>query len=177
MEKAVDLYVLYRIIKDISTPFRDTNAFKLGLIDADGKKLKSASTPEEKKAMGYYTRFVFNIKRALSRIGLDSKVGTYAGAIYLMKEVHTGKLPSEEQLIEGLKEEALYLSENTMKSFGEFFHEDAPANAAGPAIAGINPDDTPGKKKGRPHIRGRAIDGVAFLRRMNKQRVANNVVS
>ena len=40
--KAVDLYVIYQIIKRISTPFEDTDAYKLGLIDAKGKKLKKA---------------------------------------------------------------------------------------------------------------------------------------
>ena len=94
--QAVDLYVLYQIIKRISTPFKDTDAFKFGLIDEKGKRLKKAKTDEEKKAMTYLDRFVFNIKRTLSKVGLDSKLATYAGALFLIKESETKQIPSEE---------------------------------------------------------------------------------
>ena len=79
--QAVDLYVLYQIIKRISTPFEDTDAFKLGLIDKNGKRLKKAGTKEEKDAMTYFDRFVFNIKRVMNKVGLDTKVGSYAAAL------------------------------------------------------------------------------------------------
>jgi len=45
-EKVVDLYVLYRIIKDIGTPFKETEAYKLGLVDDKGKRIKKASSKE-----------------------------------------------------------------------------------------------------------------------------------
>ena len=175
--QAVDLYVLYRIIKDIGTPFKDTDAYKLGLIDDKGKRLKKASSSEEKKAMGYYDRFVFNIKRALSKVGLDSKIGTAAGALFLLRESHKDYIPSEDDIISGIKEEMQYLDENTMKTYSEFFNEDAPAMSTGPAVAGTGDDPVHWKKMGRPRVKGKAIDGVAYLKRMNKQRVANNVVS
>ncbi len=38
----VNLYLLYRIVKDLSTPFDETDAFKAGLIDDKGKKLRKA---------------------------------------------------------------------------------------------------------------------------------------
>ena len=172
----VDLYVLYRIIKDISTPFKDTDAFKLGLIDDKGKKLKNASSREEREAMTYYDRFVFNIKRALSRVGLDSRIGTYAGALFLLRESNTNKELTEREILQGIQEEMNYLEESTLKSFDEFI-EDAPTMATGPAVAGTGDDPVHWKKTGRPRVRGKAIDGVAYLRRMNKKRVANNVVS
>ena len=37
MTQAVDLFVLYKFIKAISTPFDETPAFELGLIDEKGK--------------------------------------------------------------------------------------------------------------------------------------------
>lgn len=175
--QAVDLYVLYRIIKDIGTPFKDTDAYKLGLIDDKGKRLKKASSSEEKKAIGYYTRFVFNIKRALSKVGLDSKIGTAAGALFLLRESHKGTIPSEEDILKGINEEVQYLDEATMKTYKEFFNEDAPAMSTGAAVAGTGDDPVHWKKMGRPRVRGKAIDGVAYLKRMNRMRAANNVVS
>jgi len=175
-EKVVDLYVLYRIIKDIGTPFSETDAYKLGLVDDKGKRLKKASTPDEKSAMTYYNRFIFNIKRALGKVGLDRQIATYAGALFLLREMHTGVIPSDEDIVKGISEEMQYLDEATMKTYKEYFNEDAPAMATGPAVAGTGDDPVHWKGKGRPRVRGKAIDGIAYLRRMNKQRVANTVV-
>lgn len=172
----VDLYVLYRIIKDISTPFKETEAFKLGLIDEKGKRLKKAKTTEEKNAMSYYNRFVFNIKRVMQRVGLEGQIATYAGALLLLKEAKNGNELTEEQIKQGLDEQLQFLDESTYKSYKEFI-EDAPAMSTGPAVVGTGDDPVHWKKIGRPRIRGKAIDGVAYLKRMNKQRVANNVVS
>ena len=72
--RVVDLYIIYQIIKRIGTPFEDTEAFKAGLIDKDGKKLRKARSSEDKKALTYFDRFVFNIKRLLARVGLGSKM-------------------------------------------------------------------------------------------------------
>ena len=174
--QAVDLYVLYRIIKDIGTPFKDTDAYKLGLIDEKGKRKKKASSSEEKKAIGYYTRFVFNIKRALSKVGLDSKIGTAAGALFLLRESQSEKEYTEEDIILGIKEESKYLNEATMKTYSEFFREDAPAMSTGAAVAGTGDDPVHWKKMGRPRVRGKAINGIAYLKRMNKQRSANTAI-
>lgn len=174
--QAVDLYVLYRIIKDIGTPFKDTDAYKLGLIDEKGKRKKKASSSEEKKAIGYYTRFVFNIKRALSKVGLDSKIGTAAGALFLLRESQSKKEYTEEEIILGIKEESEYLNEATMKTYSEFFREDAPAMSTGAAVAGTGDDPVHWKKMGRPRVRGKAINGIAYLKRMNKQRSANTAI-
>ena len=175
--QAVDLYILYRIIKDIGTPFKDTDAYKLGLVDEKGKRLKKAASSEEKKAMNYYTRFVFNIKRALGRVGLDSKMSAAAGALFLLRESQSGIIPSEKDIIKGINEEMQYLDESTMKTYSEFFNEDAPAMSTGAAVAGTGDDPVHWKRKGRPRVKGKAIDGVAFLKRMNKMRAANNGIS
>ena len=38
MGRAIDLFVTYRFIKLLVTPFEKTEAFKLGIIDKDGKR-------------------------------------------------------------------------------------------------------------------------------------------
>lgn len=167
--QAIDLFVLYQIIKRISTPFKDTDAFKLGLIDEKGKRLKKAESKEEKEAMTYLDRFVFNIKRALSKIGLDSKVATYAGALFLIRESQTQAIPSQNEIVKGIKEELNYLAENTDITFNELF-EDAPTMSTGAAVAGTGDDPVHWKKRrGRPRPRGKYIDAMAFIKRMNKK--------
>ena len=46
MSQAVDLYLVYSFVKRLATPFNETKAFELGLIDEKGKRLKKASSKE-----------------------------------------------------------------------------------------------------------------------------------
>ena len=39
MGRAIDLFVTYRFIKLLVTPFEKTDAFKLGIIDKDGNRV------------------------------------------------------------------------------------------------------------------------------------------
>ena len=38
MGRAIDLFVTYRFIKLLTTPFEKTDAFKMGIIDKDGNR-------------------------------------------------------------------------------------------------------------------------------------------
>ena len=60
MSQVVDLYMVYQFVKRLATPFKETKAFELGLIDEKGKRLKKASSKDEKNAMNYYDRLIFN---------------------------------------------------------------------------------------------------------------------
>ena len=82
MQKGLDLFYTYKILKDLVTPFDEMYPFKLGLIDADGKRLKKAKSTEEKKAMPFYNRMIINMKRLLAKAGLKSRFATFAAAAY-----------------------------------------------------------------------------------------------
>ena len=56
MGRAVDLFVTYRFLKLLTTPFDKTDAFKFGIIDKDGNRIKNEDgsvevlrTPDENK--------------------------------------------------------------------------------------------------------------------------------
>ena len=40
MGRAIDLFVTYRFLRLLTTPFEDTDAFKLGIIDEKGNRIK-----------------------------------------------------------------------------------------------------------------------------------------
>ena len=40
MGRAVDLFVTYRFLKLLTTPFKKTDAYKLGIIDEKGNRMK-----------------------------------------------------------------------------------------------------------------------------------------
>jgi len=67
-EATFDLFLIYQFIKRLVTPFNETDAFKAGIIDADGKLLKKPDTPKEKDAYGLYDRLVINLKRLLAKV-------------------------------------------------------------------------------------------------------------
>ena len=55
------------------TPFKDQPAFKYGIIDDKGnvlKKYKTITGSQEKRSYTILHRFVFNLKRILSKVGI-----------------------------------------------------------------------------------------------------------
>lgn len=142
MGQAVDLFLVYQFIKRLSTPFEETKAFELGLVDEKGKRLKKASTREEKDAMTYYDRLIFNLKRLIAKAGIQSKFVTFAAALFLLKEEQGGVKRSEEVS----EKELMLFKEQNMSTIRDLVEltEEAPANAVGGGnIAGAGPGEDP----------------------------------
>ena len=122
--RAIDALISYRIIKLLVTPFDRQEAFKYGIIDKDGKVLKKAKTLRTERERKSYTvlhRFVFNLKRILKRVGLGSKLGSFAVALALLirenKEYEEHKLIIESAVVTYLKETKQY--ENLLNEEGD----------------------------------------------------------
>ena len=96
MGRAIDLFVTYRFIKLLVTPFEKTDAYKLGIIDEKGNRIKKEgstkpavelSTSQLQNAYTILHKLVFNIKKIFSKVpGLKTKIGTYAAALFLLKD-------------------------------------------------------------------------------------------
>ena len=90
MSRAVDLFVTYRFLKLLVTPWKKQEAYKLGIIDANGKNLIKSSKFEREEQRSAFTllhRLVFNCKRIMQKIPfVRSQLGTYATALFLLKE-------------------------------------------------------------------------------------------
>jgi len=149
----VDIFLIYSFLKRLTTPFDQTKAFRLGLIDAEGKRLKKAHTDEEKSAMGYFDRLVFNLKRLLAKVpGGSSQIATFAAALLLLRE-------QDERLIS----DRLYLEEEFKKTLDSIdlqeyntIMEDmggAPANATGAAVVGTGDNQATWVKKRKKVLR------------------------
>ena len=46
MGRAIDLFVTYRFLKLLTTPFEKTEAFKLGIIDEKGNRVKKPKSTQ-----------------------------------------------------------------------------------------------------------------------------------
>ena len=114
MGRAIDLFVTYRFIKLLTTPFEKTDAYKMGVIDADGNRTdKKLYTEKEQKAYTILHKLVFNIKKIFGKVpGLRTKMGTYAAALFLLKDTFKEHV-EDPQVFE--KEFLKYLKENNIE--------------------------------------------------------------
>ena len=120
------------------TVFEKTEAYKLGIIDKDGKRKTEQTvargvrptdlnTAEKKNAYTVLHKLVFNIKKIFGKVpGLRTKLGTYAAALFLLKDTFKEHVEDpdvfEKEFMKYLKEEG-YEIDNTISEdvigFGE----------------------------------------------------------
>lgn len=95
MSRIVDNLIAYKILTMLITPFEETEAYKLGVIDKDGKNLIKTSkmdSSDQKDSYSYLTRLVFNIKKIINRLpGGESKLKNLVAAFWLVKESYENK--------------------------------------------------------------------------------------
>ena len=130
MGRAIDLFVTYRFLRLLTTPFEDTDAFKLGIIDEKGNRIKlpkstkpavELSTSELKNSYTILHKLVFNIKNIFSKVpGLRTKLGTYAAALFLLKDTFKESVDDPDMFE---KEFVKYLKENNIKFDDEISEE------------------------------------------------------
>ena len=114
MGRAIDLFVTYRFIRLLTTPFEKSDAYNLGIIDKDGNRTDmKLTTSNEKNAYTVLHKLVFNIKKLFGKVpGLRTKVGTYAAALFLLKDTFKEHI-EDPQMFE--KEFLNYLKENNIE--------------------------------------------------------------
>ena len=97
-----NIYFVYQFIKKLVTPFEKTDAFKLGIIDKNGKILKKRRDLEgkEKEAYTLSDTLIWNIKKLIGKVpGGKSRIASYAAALFLIKE-QTGEYKIDDEEIE-----------------------------------------------------------------------------
>lgn len=105
MPRIVDNLIAYKVLSMLVTPFIETKAYKLGVIDKDGNNLIKTSklNPEQKDAYTYLTRLVFNIKKILNRLpGGDNKTKNLIAALWLVKESYNSRTTPLDEDVEKL---------------------------------------------------------------------------
>ena len=104
---AADTAYALRFITLLITPWEKTSAYKEGLIDKNGKRIKSEKldTKARKEAYTVFHRLVYNIKRLIG----NTKFTSFASALYLIKE-HSGLSDDTlcEMLADGVSDELQY---------------------------------------------------------------------
>ena len=122
MGRAIDLFVTYRFLKLLTTPFEKMDAYKFGIIDEKGNRIKKPSstkpavelaTSELKNSYTILHKLVFNIKKIFGKVpGIRTKVGTYAAALFLLKDTFRESVDDPDMFE---KEFMKYLKENNVE--------------------------------------------------------------
>ena len=163
MSLVLDNIIAYKVLYMLVTPFVDTDAYKLGIIDENGTNLIKPSkftTGEQKDAYTYLHRLIFNMKKILAKLpGGDNKLKSMVAALYLIKEYYQVKDKSysimEDRFNSIIKSNAVLVEETLVitKWLSESVEhcdvcdqlkkdcgctavkEDAPANCTGTAVS------------------------------------------
>lgn len=130
MANLVDLYIVYRILRKLTTPFDEWEAYKQGVIDAEGniiKKPDDRNTFDEKDSLTTLDVLILNLKKILSKLPFGkTKLASYGAALFLIKEE---KNLTEENLEEKF---VAYMGSQTL-------HEEI-ANVTGSGVSGTTGD-------------------------------------
>ena len=176
MANYVDNLIAFRILYKLVTPFDKTEAFKRGVIDAEGNILVKVKdqTPEQKDAYDMLDRLVFSLKRLLGKIpGGKSQIASLAAAYYLVKEAYENKSNINADRVDDVVRyvnEGLILVEEelTVRNFIALCEEGeggAPvvstsiANRAGAAVSTDVPTIIVGKKQKTPMFKRKKVIG------------------
>lgn len=143
----IDAFMTYQFLKRLAMPFKMWPAYKMKIIDENGRILKKRKNlnSAEASAFGTFDLLVLNLKRIMGRVpGGAVLVSSLAAAMYLVKEDDEGKCTNMDVIAETLAD---------MLETTPMFTEDAPTNSAGGgqvAGMGVPPDSLPGKPKKAP---------------------------
>ena len=169
MSRIVDNMIAYRIVRMLVTDFAQTDAFRLGIIDAHGNAIKRSNmltTDQEKNSYTYLHRLVFNMKKLINRFGGENRLKSMAAALWLIREYYesgsrtTSNMETRyKNLMEAINNNVILAEEEIL--IKKVLAEDAPANATGGPVSTNEPKIDPKSKK-KPIMGMAPRPGLAF---------------
>jgi hypothetical protein len=94
----IDLYVLYTFVRRLTLPFNKWKAFETGVIDDEGNFIvrKEDRTQEQRNSITMMDVLILNLKKLLAKLPFgSSRIGTFAAALYLIRE---GQFKTNEEI-------------------------------------------------------------------------------
>lgn len=142
MSKLLNNVGTIKLLSMLVKPIKDTDAFKLGIVDERGNNLIKSnqfSTSEQKEAYTLLDRLVFNLKKLINRLpGGEKKAKNLLSAYLLIKET------VEEISDEDLENDFMWINENIDSLISEdilMLAEEVAANSTSAGVSGINSND------------------------------------
>lgn len=82
-------FVAYKFLKILSTPFKKTDAYKLGVIDKDGNQLvrRKEFSSAQKKSYNIFHQLIYKLKKIMNKIPIiKSRIGSFATSLWFIKQ-------------------------------------------------------------------------------------------
>ena len=129
----INAFTLYTFVRELTTPFTQTEAYRQGLIDESGDLMKKYSTltAEEKQIVTPFRKLVFKLKQLFEMIpnpSVNYKLKSFSTALDLLAEEGAKMGADREYIIENLKRIMFNLK------------EEIATNSMGAAAFGAGPD-------------------------------------
>ena len=192
LKSAGNIYFAYQFLTKLTTPFEKTEAYKLGIIDKNGKVLKKRSTlksQEEKDAYTITDTMIFNLKKLLGKVpGGRTRFATFAAALFWLKEDLTYRHYQDQRFLQEEFFKFMKTDEKNVQlvkeqiTLREKYLDELDAGSGNIASIGIGPDgEPPGitaaqKKKKREKFAGAevfTVDPNVFMKaRFGKKKYA-----
>ena len=160
MSQLLDNLLVFRVMHVLLTPIEKSDAFRLGIVDQNGKQIKIPKTTEEKDAFTVLNKVAFKLKNIIAKNTQGEKeLHKLATSLHLTKECV--ELDLDPENLEEIFNESLQFITNediekvknllidTRLSFKDYVVEDAPVNSASAThgIEGMTPETLGVKKK------------------------------
>ena len=103
LKRAADIAYTFRFIRMMVMDWKDWDAYKQGIIDENGKRNRNVKLDTDEKKSSYtpFIRLAANIKRLVAKIpGGGSRLGSFASALFLIKEKYNLKEKSLKEICE-----------------------------------------------------------------------------
>jgi len=169
----VDLFLVYQFIRRLATPFIKWEAYKLGIIDEDGKvliKRRDFTRSEQSRAWGIFDIMIANLKKVLAKVpGGSSKLASYAAALYLIREWNHFSKDSllNEDITEEQLDESLLLFNDRYVNYIQLSENVNKKIDTNPTL-----DEEPTNNVGDGNIAG--MDGTAFSKAAQNKWTSRN---
>lgn len=89
LKRGADMVYTFRFIRMLVLDWKSWDAYKQGVIDEKGKRIKSQPLDTDARKSSYtpFIRLTANIKRMLNKVpGLGNSFGSFAAGLFLIKE-------------------------------------------------------------------------------------------
>jgi len=138
----VDLYLVYKFIRKLTTPFEKWEAYKQGVIDQNGKIIKpkkQRKTAAERNSLPIFDRLVLNLKKLIMKVpGGKTRWATYAAALMMLREHKDLTEDRLEYLLENLED--LHNKEMFLIEANDLFMDEGNRSSSTAAARSHNPD-------------------------------------
>lgn len=159
MSRTIDALIVYRILRLFATKIEDFDAFKFGIIDANGKKLKNPKTEEERNSWTMLVRFVLKVKSSLLKSSDMNarRLLTFAAAVAILRE-HGEEAEEHLDLLElymadeAVIKEASLLENYNLMTFKSFLTDEAAMSVGAGGVAGIGTGPASQREPGRDPV-------------------------